>query len=182
MNQTINANILAQMANNEIENENVLELVGRDLNNATIENESFTALDKIRAVNSLKVVMTAAVEALRPLAKEQFEQLFGANCLGDRTFRNGIFRRYDTFTYTWENVRMGELTAEQKEKMTAKEIESYEKTRATLNERNELYKQVKELEKEMAELKPRLKGLNETLAAMLPESKAIKRKTVFQVL
>ena len=39
-----------------------------------------------------------------------------------------------------------------------------------------------ELEKEMAELKPRLKGLNETLAAMLPESKAIKRKTVFQVL
>ncbi len=177
----INASILAQMANNEIGNEEVLTLLGSDLDAATISESPFTALDKLRAANALKVATSAAVEAFRPLAKEQFQQLFGDEP-GDQPYHNGFFRMYDTFTYTWENVRLSELTNEQRSKMTLQEIATYEVTRDTLQRRNELFKHIKAIERELAPLKPQLKGLNESLATLLPDSKAIHRKTVIQVL
>lgn len=182
MQQIMNANLLAQIAKSEIEKDEVLAIIGREINNAAINDEAFTPLDKLRVANSLKVVTSAAEEDLRPLAKAQFQELYGEDYIGTGTFRNGAFRQYETLTYTWENVRMPELTEEQKQKMTKDEIEKYETARETLAARNALFKRIKDIEAELAPLKPQLKGLNESLAAMLPTSKAIHRKIVFQVL
>ena len=160
MTNMINADILAQMANSEIENANVLSLLGRDLNSAKIGTEELTALDQLRAANSLKVASSAAVETLRPLAKDQFKQLFG-EFIGDKPFRNGIFRMFETRSYTWENVHIDN---------------------DTLRKRNELFRQIKQQEAELKSFKAQLKGYDEALAEMFPKSDAIHRKTVLQVL
>lgn len=180
MNQSLDANTLAQLALDQIEENDIVNLLNdmyEQLSCEDIENRDY---DRLFAAHRLskanKVLLDKFKKVVYELMKGPKDNEAQTKVIGTR-----MFKLYYTSTYLWEKCRLPELTDEQREKMTAGEIEAYETRRKKLIERNALYQQIAELEQKLGPMKLLLKGMNEALGALMPTSKCIHRTPVLQV-
>lgn len=180
MNQSLDANTLAQLALDQIEENDIVNLLNdmyEQLSGEDIENRDY---DRLFAANRLskanKVLLDKFKKVVYDLMKGPKDNESRTKIIGTR-----MFKLYYNSTYFWEKCRLPELTDEQRRKMTPGEIEAYELKRKKLIERNELYQQIAELEQKLGPMKLVMKGMNEALGALMPSSKCIHRTPVLQV-
>ena len=181
MKKDLNANTLAQMAVDQIEENDVVNILASlydEMESETPENQQF---DRLFAANRL----SKANKVLLDKFKAQVYQLMRSPKDDEaRTITIGtrMFKLYYTPSYHFERVHLPELTDEQLQRMSYEQIKAEGEKRDMLDAHHDLFQEIEELEKKLNPKKLQLKGLNEALAAMMPDSKAIKRSPVLQVL
>ena len=161
MQDIINADLLAQMAQDQIE---VTEVVN--------------ILDG----------MYKQVPSDDPEDRD-YLRLFAANRLGKandhtpQTISLGtrMVKFYYNPSYHFERVFLPDPTDEQLAQMSYEERKAEGDKRDLLDEQHWLYREIEELEAQLAPKKAKLRGINEALAAMMPKSKAIHYTPVVQV-
>lgn len=180
MQNIIDANLLAQMASDQIEVNEVVNILdgmyqqmpcddpeGRDYQLLVAANRLYKANDA--EVSKFKKAVVALLE--RPNDHSAQTIQFGAR----------LIKFYYTPTYHFERVFLPELTDEQLEDMSPEEIKAEGSKRDLLNEMHDLYREIADIEAQLAPKKAKLRGVNEALAAMMPKSKAIHYSPVVQV-
>ena len=180
MQNTINSDLLAQMANDQIEvNEvvNILDGMYAQMPCADPEDREYQLLcaaNRLGKANDAEVSkFKKAVIALLQRPNDHSPQTipFGAR----------LIKFYYTISYHFERVFLPELTQEQLAPMTLEERKAEGEKRDLLDECHDLQREIEELEAQLAPKKAKLRGINEALAAMMPKSKAIHYTPVLQV-
>ncbi|MCR5504256.1 MAG: hypothetical protein K6E94_01585 [Elusimicrobiaceae bacterium] len=180
--EVINASILAQMANDQIEEVEVSNLIKEQCESIALRPDGSEEgdYDRLFAANRLNKASKAVLDKFRErvigLMKKLSDNESITKIIGSR-----MYKFYYTLTTHFERVHLPELTAEQIEKMTPEQLKLEGMKRDMLDEQHELYHEIEAIEKALSPKKIRLKGLNEALAVMMPDSKAIKRTPVLQV-
>ena len=178
--QEINANLLAQMANDQIEvNEvvNILDGMYKQMPCAVPEDREYQLLC---AANRLDKANDAEVSKFK---KAIIALLQRPNDHSPRTIPFGarLIKFYYTPSYHFERVYLPELTDEQLKELTDDERKAEGDKRDLLDEQHDLYRAIQDIEAKLAPKKAKLRGINEALAAMMPKSKAIHYTPVVQV-
>ena len=173
MQQNINANILAQVVNNEIEAQDLVDILKTMYNEIPCEELEDEEYNKLIAANCLSKANKNLYETFR---KRIIDLLKGPKGNESVTVNVGtrMVKLYYNTAYTWQNYR-----AEKK-----KEEEKTEKDRLIETELavfKELAAQLVEAEVRVSTLKAKKKASEETLAALLPDSKCIHYSPVLQV-
>ena len=178
--QSINVDLLAQMANDQIEVnevENILDGMYTQMPCDEPENRDY---DRLFAANRLGKANDSEIKKFKKAIIELLQRPNNYDpqtiCLGSR-----MFKFYYTPSYHFEKVNLPELTDEQLEEMTSDEIKFEGDKRDMLDEHHDLYREIAKLESELAPKRAKLKGINEALAAMMPKSRAIHYTPVLQV-
>ena len=180
MQNSIDANILAQMANDQIEvNEvvNILDGMFRQMPCDASEDRDYlqlVAANRIGKANDAEISkFKKAVIALLRRPNDHTPQTIN---FGARTIKF-----YYTPSFHFERVFLPELTDEQLEQLTHEERKAEYDKHDLLNEQHELFREIADIEAQLAPKKAKLRGINEALAAMMPKSKAIHYTPVVQV-
>ena len=180
MQNTINAGLLAQMANDQIEVnevENILDGMYTQMPCDEPENRDY---DRLFAANRLGKANDSEIKKFKKtiidLLQRPNDYKPQTICLGSR-----MFKFYYTPSYHFERVNLPELNDEQLALMTYEERKFETDKRDLLDEHHDLYREIEELESKLAPKKAKLRGINEALAAMMPKSKAIHYTPVLQV-
>lgn len=180
MQNSIDANILAQMANDQIEvNEvvNILDGMFRQMPCDASEDRDYlqlVAANRLGKANDAEISkFKKAVIALLQRPNDHTPQTIN---FGARTIKF-----YYTPSFHFERVFLPELTDEQLEQLTHEERKAEFDKRDLLNEQHELFREIDDIEAQLAPKKAKLRGINEALAAMMPKSKAIHYTPVLQV-
>lgn len=176
----INSELLAKMANDQIEvNEvvNLLDDMYKQMPCPKLEDREYqllVAANRLDKANDAEVSkFKKAVIALLQRPNDHTPQSipFGAR----------LIKFYYTLSYHFERVYLPELTEEQLAEMTPEERKAEGDKRELLEEMHELYREIEDIEAQLAPKKAKLRGINEALAAMMPKSKAIHYTPVVQV-
>ena len=180
--EVINGKILSEMANDQIEEVEVSNLIAAQCDSmASCADEDECDYYRLFAVNRLnkasKVVLDKFRDRVIGLMKRLRNNESVTKIIGSR-----MYKFYYNLTTHFERVHLPELTAEQMEKMTPEQLKLEGMKRDLLDEQHKLYTEIEAIEQELGPKKIRLKGMNEALAVMMPDSKAIKRTPVLQVL
>ena len=180
MQETINANLLAQMANDQIEVNEVVNILDGMYKQMPCDNPEDRDYQLLCAANRLDKANDAEVSKFK---KAIIALLQRPNDYSSQTIPFGarLIKFYYTLTTHFERVNLPELTEEQLEKMTEKEKEFENEKRKLLKEHHELSQEIEDIEAQLAPKKAKLRGINEALAAMMPKSKAIHYTPVVQV-
>ena len=180
MQNTINAGLLAQMANDQIEVnevENILDGMYTQMPCDEPENRDY---DRLFAANRLGKANDSEIKKFKKtiidLLQRPNDYKPQTICLGSR-----MFKFYYTPSYHFERVNLPELNDEQLALMTYEERKFETDKRDLLDEHHDLYREIEELESKLAPKKAKLRGINEALAATMPKSKAIHYTPVVQV-
>ena len=180
MQNTINAGLLAQMANDQIEVnevENILDGMYTQMPCDEPENRDY---DRLFAANRLGKANDSEIKKFKKtiidLLQRPNDYKPQTICLGSR-----MFKFYYTPSYHFERVNLPELNDEQLALMTYEERKFETDKRDLLDEHHDLYREIEELESKLAPKKAKLRGINEALAAMMPKSKAIHYTPILQV-
>ncbi len=174
------ANLLAQIATNQIEENQVVDILKEQYEAMPCTEEENRDYDRLFAATRIskanKSVMEgykrAVIEVIKKLAKG-YESI--TVNIGSR-----MFKFYYQTTCHWERVHLPQLTDEQCADMTESEIKAYNDKRQKLLEWQKLADEVSELEKTLAPMKLELRGKSEALAVLMPTSKCIHRTPVLQ--
>ena len=180
MQNTINVDLLAKMANDQIEVNEVENLLDGMYAQLPCENPENRDYDRLFAANRLGKANDAEIKKFK---KAIVELLQRPNDHTPQTITIGsrMFKFYYTPTYHFERVNLPELTPEQLDKMSDDEIKVENDKRELLKEQHELYHEIEELEATLAPKKAKIRGVNEALMVMMPKSKAIHYTPVLQV-
>ena len=177
---TINSELLAQMANDQIEVNEVERILDDMYAQMPCEDADNRDYDRLYAANRLDKANDAEIKKFK---KTIIELLKRPNDYSPRTICIGsrMFKFYYTPSYHFERVYLPEPTDEQLEEMSSDEKKFEGDKRDLLDEHHDLYREIAKLESDLAPKKAKLKGINEALAAMMPKSKAIHYTPVLQV-
>ena len=180
MQNTIDANLLAQMANDQIEvNEvvNILDGMYRQMPCNEPEDRDYqllVAANRLGKANDAEISkFKKAIIALLRRPNDHTPQTIS---IGTR-----MIKLYFTPSYHFERVFLPEPTDEQLQQMTREECKAEGDKHDLLDEQHELYREIADIEAQLAPKKAKLRGINEALAAMMPKSKAIHYTPVVQV-
>ena len=178
--QSINVDLLAQMANDQIEVnevENILDSMYTQMPCDEPDNRDY---DRLFAANRLDKANDAEIKKFKKAIIELLQRPNDYNpqtvCIGSR-----MFKFYYTPASHFERVYLPAITPEQLDKMSEEEIKAENDKRELLNEQHELYHEIEELEAKLAPKKAKLRGVNEALMVVMPKSKAIHYTPVLQV-
>ena len=178
--QNLDANILAQLANDQIEINEVANILDGMYNAMPCDQADDSDYLRLLAANRLGKANDSEIskfkKAVIGLLQRPNDHSPQTICVGPR-----LVKFYYTPTFHFENVNLPELTDEQIEKMSYEEVKTERDKRELLEEHHELCREIKALEDELAPKKAKLRGINEALAAMMPKSKAIHYTPVVQV-
>ena len=174
------ANLLAQIATNQIDENEVADILREQYNAMPCDEPENRFYDRLFAATRInranKSVMdgfkTAVCKMLMNLTKgyESYTKIIGSR----------MYKLYYTLSYHWERLHLPELTDEQLVTMSPAEINAYNEKRQKLLEWQQLHDAITELENKLAPMKLELKGKSEALAALMPNSKCIHRTPVLQ--
>jgi len=180
MQDIINANLLAQMANDQIEvNEvvNILDSMYNQMPNDEPENRNYQMLcaaNRLGKANDTEI--SKFKKAIINLLQRPNDHTPQTVSIGAR-----IVKFYYTPSYHFERVNLPELTDEQLAQMTPDERKAETEKRDLLDEQHRLCREIEEIEAQLAPKKAKLRGINEAISAMMPKSKAIHYTPVVQV-
>ena len=179
--QQVNANLLAQMANDQIEVNEVAEILDGMYNEMPIGESDDRDYMRLFAANRLGKANDAELSKFKKTIAKLLER---PNDHSPQTLNFGtrMIKFYYNPSYHFERVNLPELTEEQLKQMTAEEVKAEDDKRDLLDEHHELFREIEDLEKQLAPKKAKLRGINEALAALMPKSKAIHYTPVLQVL
>ena len=180
MQETINANLLAQMASDQIEVNEVVNILDGMYKQMPCDNPEDRDYQLLCAANRLDKANDAEVSKFKKAIIALLER---PNDHSPQTIQFGarLIKFYYTPTYHFERVFLPELTPEQLAEMSADEIKAEGEKRDLLDEMHDLYREIQDIEGQLAPKKAKLRGINEALAAMMPKSKAIHYTPVVQV-
>jgi hypothetical protein len=180
MAKQLNAELLAQMANDQIEvNEvaNILDGMYSEMPCDESEDRDYLRLfaaNRLGKANDTEISkFKKAIICLLQRPNDHSPQTI---CVGTR-----MVKFYYTPSYHFERVFLPELTDEQLEQLTYEEAKAEGEKRDLLDEHHDLYREIEDLEAQLAPKKAKLRGINEALAAIMPKSKAIHYTPVLQV-
>ena len=180
MTQTLDANTLAQLAVDQIEENDIVNILCGMYEAMPCEESENRDFDRLFAANRLSKANKALLDKFKKIVFELMKSPKGNEprtvVLGTR-----MFKLYYTGSYHFERVHLPELTDEQLQKMSREQIKIEGDKRDLLDEQHDLYQEITELENQLNPKKCRLKGINEALATMMPDSKAIHYTPVLQV-
>ena len=180
MQDIINANLLAQMAQDQIEVNDVVTILDGMYNQMPNEQSENREYQRLFAANRLgkanDVEISKFKKAIIRLLERPNDHTPQTISLGAR-----MLKFYYTISFHFERVFLPELTDEQLEQMTLDEVKTESEKRNLLDEQHELFHEIEDLEAQLAPKKAKLRGINEALAAMMPKSKAIHYTPVLQV-
>lgn len=180
MKNEINANLLAQMALDQIEEMEVTNVINDLIQSMPLPDYNTpdshqTDYDRLYAANRLTKATKAVYDKLRSviinLLKEQNPKDAVTIQLGTR-----MFKFYYTRSYTWENLHLKE-----REDETPAERQLREQAEPLLKKYNDASEKIAELERELRKYKRDKSSAEENLADLLPNSKCIKRTPVLQI-
>ena len=179
--QQVNANLLAQMANDQIEVNEVANILDGMYNEMPCGESEDRDYMRLFAANRLGKANDAEISKFK---KTIVDLLKNSNDHSPQTIMMGtrMVKFYYNPSYHFERVFLPELTDEQLEQMTHEEVKAEGDKRDLLDEQHELYREIADIEAQLAPKKAKLRGVNEALAAMMPKSKAIHYTPVLQVL
>ena len=180
MQDMINADLLAQMAQDQIEVNEVVTILDGMYNQMPTEQPEDGDYQRLFAANRLGKANDVEISKFK---KAVIELLQRPNDHTPQTISFGarMIKFYYTLTFHFERVFLPELTEDQLAQMSDEEIKAEGEKRDLLDEHHELYQEIKDLEEKLAPKKAKLRGINEALAAMMPKSKAIHYNPVVQV-
>ena len=180
MAKQLDANLLAQMANDQIEvNEvaNILDGMYEQMPCAESEDRDYMRLfaaNRLGKANDSEI--SKFKKAIIGLLQRPNDHNPQTICIGTR-----MVKFYYTPSYHFERVFLPELTEEQMALMSNEEVKMEDDKRDLLDEQHVLFQEIAELEEKLAPKKAKLRGINEALAVMMPKSKAIHYTPVLQV-
>ena len=176
----LNAELLAQMANDQIEVNEVANILDGMYNEMPCDDSEDRDYMQLFAANRLGKANDSEIskfkKAIISLLQRPNDHSPQTVCVGTR-----MVKFYYSPSYHFERVFLPELTNEQLEQMTYDEIKTEGDKRDLLDEQHELFREIADLEEKLAPKKAKLRGINEALAAMMPKSKAIHYTPVVQV-
>ena len=180
MQETINANLLAQMASDQIEVNEVVNILDGIYKQMPCDDPEDRDYQLLCAANRLGKANDAEVSKFKKAVVALLER---PNDHSPQTIQFGarLIKFYYTPTYHFERVFLPELTDEQLEDMSNEEKKAEGEKRDLLDEMHDLYREIQDIEGQLAPKKAKLRGINEALAAMMPKSKAIHYTPVVQV-
>jgi len=180
MQDIINASLLAQMAQDQIEVNEVVTILDGMYDRMPNEQPENRDYQRLFAANRLgkanDVEISKFKKAIIRLLQRPNDHTPQTISLGAR-----MVKFYYTLSYHFERVFLPELTDDQLALMTYEERKSEGDKRDLLDEQHDLYREIEEIEAQLAPKKAKLRGVNEALAAMMPKSKAIHYTPVVQV-
>lgn len=173
MNQELNANVLAQVANEQIEDNDLLTILTGMYESMPCEDPERLDFDRLSAANCLSKANKSLLDKFK---KRIYALLKGPKGNEARTVTIGtrMFKLYYNTSYTWQNLRLPDKPEEEKTDRDW-QIET------ELMIFNDLNAQYAETETALNILKQKKKASEETLAALMPNSKCIHRTPVIQV-
>ena len=176
----INSEVLAQMANDQIEVNEVVNLLDGMYKGMPCPDPEDRDYQLLVAANRLDKANDAEVSKFK---KAIISLLQRPNDYRPQTVAFGarLIKFYYTPSYHFERVFLPELTEEQVAEMSEEECRKEIEKRNTLDEMHELSREIAEIEAQLAPKRAKLRGINEALAAMMPKSKAIHYTPVVQV-
>ena len=176
----LDANLLAQMANDQIEVNEVANILDGMYDEMPCDESEDRDYMRLFAANRLGKANDSEIskfkKAIIGLLQRPNDHSPQTICLGTR-----MVKFYYTPSYHFERVFLPELTEEQLEAMTYEEVKAEGEKRDLLDEQHELFREIRDLEEKLAPKKAKLRGVNEALAVMMPKSKAIHYTPVVQV-
>ena len=169
----LNAKLLAQVANDEIADNDILSILASMYNSMPSEDPERLDFDRLSAANCLSKANKSLLDTFK---RRIYELLKGPKGNEPCTVTVGtrMFKLYYNTSYTWQNLRLPDKPVEQ---MTEKELLIKEE----LEIFNALNEQYSAAEMALNILKQKRKASEETLAALMPTSKCIHRTPVVQV-
>ena len=181
MQDIINANLLAQAANDQLEVNEVANILDGMYKQMPCDDPEDRDYLHLCAANRLGKANDAEISKFK---KAVIALLKRPNDYSAQTIQFGarLIKFYYTPTAHFEKVNLPELTEEQLSKMTEGEIKFEMDKRKLLKKHHELYREIKAIESQLNPKKAQLRGDIEALIAMMPKSKAIDYTPVLQVL
>ncbi len=180
MQDIINAGLLAQMAQDQIEVNEVVNILDGMYNQMPNDNSEERDYQRLFAANRLgkanDVEISKFKKAIVGLLQRPNDHAPQTISVGTR-----MVKFYYTPSYHFERVNLPEPTDEQLAQMSYEERKVEGDKRDLLDEQHWLYREIAEIEAQLAPKKAKLRGVNEALAAMMPKSKAIHYTPVVQV-
>jgi len=178
--QQLNAELLAQMANDQIEVNEVANILDGMYNEMPCNDSEDRDYMRLFAANRLGKANDSEISKFKKtiigLLQRPNDHSPQTVCIGTR-----MVKFYYTPSYHFERVFLPELTEEQQAQLTYEELKTEGEKRDLLDEHHDLFREIADLEEKLAPKKAKLRGINEALAAMMPKSKAIHYTPVVQV-
>jgi len=176
----LNAELLAQMANDQIEVNEVANILDGMYNEMPCDESEDRDYMRLFAANRLGKANDTEIskfkKAIIGLLQRPSDHSPQTVCIGTR-----MVKFYYSPSYHFERVFLPELTNDQLKQMTYDERKAEGEKRDLLDEQHDLFREIADLETQLAPKKAKLRGINEALAAMMPKSKAIHYTPVVQV-
>ena len=173
--QQLDANILAQIAINNIEETEVTNIFSDMVEALPCQTPDHHAYDQLFAANQLTKAAKATLDTFKnrviELLKKRRTKDSVTITLGTRMFKF-YYNRY----FTWENLHL-----QPKKDETDEEKAFRQKVEAALADYNEKLEAIHDTEADLRILKQQKKVAEETLAVLLPGSDCIKYTPVLQV-
>ena len=180
MAKQLDANLLAQMANDQIEVNEVANILDGMYEQMPCDESEDRDYIRLFAANRLGKENDSEIskfkKAIIGLLQRPNDHNPQTICIGTR-----MVKFYYTPSYHFERVFLPELTDEQLEQMSYEDVKTESEKRNLLDEQHDLFQEIAELEEKLAPKKAKLRGINEALAVMMPKSKAIHYTPVLQV-
>ena len=180
MAKQLDANLLAQMANDQIEANEVADILEGMYNEMPCNESEDRDYMRLFAANRLGKANDSEIskfkKAIIGLLQRPNDHSPQTICVGTR-----MVKFYYTPSYHFERVFLPELTNEQLAQMSHEEKKTECDKRDLLDEHHELFQEIADLEEKLAPKKAKLRGINEALAVMMPKSKSIHYTPVLQV-
>ncbi len=178
--QQLDANLLAQMANDQIEVNEVANILDGMYNGMPCDESEDRDYMRLFAANRLGKANDSEISKFKKAIVKLLER---PNDHSPKTISIGarMVKFFYTLSFHFECVFLPKLTEELLAQMTPEERKAEIEKRDLLDEHHELFHEIEEIEKQLAPKKAKLRGINEALAAMMPKSKAIHYTPVLQV-
>ena len=180
MAKELNANILTQLANDQIEVNEVANILDGMYNEMPCDESEDRDYLRLFAANRLGKANDTEISKFKKtiigLLERPNDHTPQTICIGPR-----MVKFYYTPSFHFERVNLPELTNEQLAQMTYEERKAEGDKRDLLDEHHEIFREIADIEAQLAPKKAKLRGINEALAAMMPKSKAIHYTPVLQV-
>ena len=175
MQDIINANLLAQVAINNIEEDEVTNIVSSMVEKIPCQTPNHQAYDHLFAANQLSKAAKATLDIFKGRVVELLKKRRSKDSV-TITLGTRMFKFYYNRFFTWEN-----LHPQAKKDETPDEMELRLKVEKALKKYNETREEISTKESDLRILKQEKKVAEETLAALLPNSDCIKYTPVLQV-
>jgi len=175
------ANLLAQIGNDQIEENEVVNILREQYDAMPCADPENRDYDRLFAATRISKANKTVVENYKRIVIEAIKKFTRGYESLTVNIGTRMFKFYYQTTCHWERVHLPELTNEQLGMMTESEIKAYNEKRQKLLEWQRLYSEITEQEKMIAPKKMELKGKTDALAILMPTSKCITRTPIVQV-